>query len=99
MVEVNQFSKNSHAYLNYSGNVSSGVDNFSFNVDDSSFMLVDAIITVHNNDFTNNSPDTRIVNIIGNLIEVEDDLGFTPSLNDSVELIGFLDEGSPYRII
>ena len=54
---------------------------------------------MHNVDFTVNAEETFVSEIIGNNIKTEDDLGFTPTNNEVVNLIGFNDKGEPYRIL
>lgn len=97
--DANRFSKASHAYINYFGSITTGVSNTVFDVADASFLRVGQTVQVHNDDFSNNSDETTITDITGLTVTVADDLGFLPGLGDSVELIGFMDGGDPYRII
>lgn len=56
-------------------------------------------ISVHNSDFSQDSPETTVKSITGNQIEVAKDLGFTPTSGELAELIGFPDGSGPYRIL
>ncbi len=94
--------KAAHCFSDPSVNVTAGVSTIQFTVDagDIGKFQIGAFIRVHNDDFTQDSGDTTILNIIGNDIITEDDLGFTPSSANQVQLIGFAsDGGKPYRIL
>jgi hypothetical protein len=61
--------------------------------------LVGARVSVHNSDYSLNSPERSIVDITVNTITVDGSLGFTPSPGEKVEVIGFLDGGGAYRTL
>lgn len=90
-----------HAFLDPSVPVASGTSHFSFSVSASAAnqFHVDLPIRIHNASYSQLSPDSLVTSISGPTITVEDDLGFTPSLGHTVELIGFPDSGQPYRLI
>ena len=81
--------------------ITAGVSSTEFTVSagDIAKFKVGAAIKVHNVDFTVNAEETFVSEIIGNNIKTEDDLGFTPTNNEVVNLIGFNDKGEPYRIL
>lgn len=59
----------------------------------------DGFIRVHNQDFSNDSGQVKILDVTGQTITCED-LSFTPSNGDQVNLIGFYtDEGLPYVML
>jgi hypothetical protein len=94
------FLKSVHVYIDPTVNVVSGTSSTSFDVGlgDVSKFFVGSLVRVHNQDFSVDSGNTgkKVTNITGTTITVED-LGFTPSASDLVDLIGFaIDEGQPY---
>lgn len=56
-------------------------------------------VLIHNTDYSILSIEAKVTQIIGDTIEVDRDLGFTPAAGQLVELIGFKDGGGPYRWI
>lgn len=56
-------------------------------------------IRVHNDDYSQYSPETIVDDISGTTITVRDALGFVPSDLQIAELIGYTDGGGPYRIL
>ena len=92
--------KSIHCFLTPEVTVSSGASGTEFVVSDASTLFVGAVIEIHSPNFSNQSAEVRITDITGTLIEVDKDLGFTPSSGDLINLIGFKeDNGLPYRII
>ena len=91
--------KNNFAFVNAYATVSSGTDNFIFDVDSVADAFVGQTVKVHSLDFTDESPETTITDITSLTITVEDDLGFTPASGNIVELLGFSDGNPAYRII
>lgn len=62
-------------------------------------ILVGAVIQVRNADYSLISPEVKVLNKISpNTVEVES-LGFSPSLGQKVEIVGFLDAGGAYRYL
>lgn len=98
-----------HAFLDPTTAVTSGVDHFSFNVGvgDESRFVAGFPVLVHNTNYSTVSPETTIVSIVGTLVTVADDLGFTPDNTMQAELTSFPDAGTgpsgqtgqPYRLI
>jgi hypothetical protein len=88
-----------HCFFTPEVTIASGTNSTLFTVYDSSDLFVGAVIEVHSLDFSNQSPDVRIISIVGTTIETGD-LGFTPADGDVINLVGFKeDEGLPYRIL
>ena len=69
--------------------------------------FVDAFVIVHNDDYTDRSTDGTVdddlqvtdVDTGTNRVTVSGDMGFTPAAGYLVGLIGFKDQGLPYRLI
>jgi hypothetical protein len=55
-------------------------------------------LIVHNDDFSSESPETTVSQVIGNDVVVAADLGFTPDNTMTVSLLGFSDGGFCYRM-
>lgn len=92
--------KSIHCFFTPEVVVSGGTSGLLFNVVDASTLFIGAVIEVHTPSFSSQSPDVRIKDITGTLIEVDTNLGFTPSSGDLINLVGFKDdEGLPYRIL
>lgn len=72
---------------------------FSVGAGDVGKLFEGAFVIIHNDDWSSYSPETRILDITGTTITVEDDLGFTPTSSFYIDLIGFPDEGAPYRYL
>ena len=54
---------------------------------------------MHNSDYTNAS-EGKVKTVVGTTVTLEEALDYTPSTNDSIQLVGFADNnGKPYRII
>lgn len=63
-------------------------------------LFIGATIYIHDSDYTNLSQDVTIADITGNVITLNEDLSYLPSVNDKIELIGFVDDnGLPYRYV
>lgn len=98
-LEAQSTAKNNFAFVNGYTDVTSGTDGFIFDVTSVANAFVGQTVKVHSLDFTDVSDETTITDITSLTITVEDDLGFTPSSGNIVELLGF-DDGNPaYRII
>jgi len=91
--------KNVYVYLNPSINVVSGTSQTAFEVSDASHLRTGAVMLIHSPDWTRVSVEAFIQTIAGTTITVDRALGFTPQNGDMIELVGFLDNGAPYRII
>jgi hypothetical protein len=81
--------------------VLTGIDNFSFTVDNQylGYMQVGAPIIIFNDDHSIQSIETVIESVSGNTITTKKDLGIVPSLGTRCELQNFLDGGKSYRYI
>lgn len=91
--------KTVHCFMNPEVLVVSSASNFSLEVAalDTPKFFVGSIIRVHNYDYTSDSGDVVVTEIVGNTITVNQDLGYTPNAGDIINLIGFPDQGLPYR--
>lgn len=103
-VEENVISKRVFVFTNPTVTVvGDSADNFSFEVDpaDIDKFKEGAIVHVRSADdeWTTLSEETKIASVVGNLVTVEDDLGFSPLDGYEVDLIGFKDGGAPYRYL
>jgi hypothetical protein len=81
--------------------VTSGVSVTSFNVSlsDAAKVYVGGIVRVHNDDYSIDSGNdgVEVLTVVGTLITVKSTLGFTPSVGQKVDFVGFVsDEGQPY---
>jgi hypothetical protein len=91
-----EYSKTVHAFLNPEISVTSGTSSTVFTVssaDASTYLFVGSYIYLHDDTYTRLSQSVQITNIstvgLVSTITVASSLGFTPQVNDSVELIGF----------
>jgi hypothetical protein len=99
-VEDQEFWKALHCSFTPRVDITSGIDNFTFEVAavDVSKFFVGAIVEVHSSNFSDESDQVEVTDITGQNITVSEDLGFTPSSGYEVDLIGFPDQGLPYRL-
>jgi hypothetical protein len=65
---------------------------------DATKLYIDAIVRIHNDDFSLDSIEVRVETILGNKVTLSENVGFTIQSGHFVELVGFLDLGKPYRI-
>lgn len=95
------FWKQRHAFFSPQVAVVAGVSTTRFTVapGDVTKFFVGSAVRVHNYDFTVDSGDRTVVDIIGNDIIVNLSLGFTPTSTNFVDLIGFPDQTQAYRIV
>lgn len=79
----------------------SGTSNTAFVVSsmDSSKFTAGLQVSVHNKDYSIDSPEVFVDSIVGNTINLKTSLGFTPAPGQLAELIGFIDGLGPYRIL
>lgn len=91
--------KRAHTFFNPQVNVASGTNSTTFDVGalDADKFLEEAFIRVHNSDYSVDSGEVQVTSIVGTTIIVNNDMGFTPSSSEVVDLIGFKDGGVPYR--
>lgn len=92
--------KNRHAFFSPQVQVvsSSGIDEFTVSPLDVAKFFVGSIVRVHNYDYSDDSPELRVVEISGNDIILSGSMGFTPDTTHFVDLIGFPDNQQAYRI-
>lgn len=98
-----------HAFFTPQVEILSAPDQFNFVVGagDIDKFFVGGFVLVHSPDFANNSiidsiDDDAIVTAVDtgtNTVTVSRALGFVPAAGDFVDLIGFADQGKPYRLI
>jgi len=106
---VNSNSKAIHCFFNPQLTVLSGASDTEFTVSlsDAARVVVEGFVRVHSFDFTDDSagtvddddPAVLTVDIGTGVITVDKSLTFTPSSGDLVDLVGFLDQGLPYRVL
>ena len=108
--EDNRLMKSIHAFWTPRVTITANsADNFTFEVapGDIDKFLVEAFVRVHSEDFSSDSVESSLdddaeivdVNTTTNVITVDRDMGFTPQLNDQIDLIGFKDGGLPFRLL
>ena len=101
--------KNIHCFFDPKVEVTAAVSDTVFEVGagDIDKFFVGGFVQAHSADFADNSrPDTvtddaviTVVDTVLNRITVDRTLTYTPQPGDFIELIGFADEGLPYRIV
>jgi hypothetical protein len=100
---VNEVQKNIHCFFDPSLAVTAGSSGTSFTVStaDAAKVLVGATVLLRNSDWSTISSEVKVatVNTGTGVITVDEDLGFTPTTDYSVELVGFPDSGAAYRWI
>lgn len=92
--------RNAHCFFDPQLAVTSGTSSTVFDVSllDAAKLFVGAKVIVHNEDWTVVSPEVAVDSVVGTVVTVDADLGFTPSSSEFVELVGFVDDsGIPYR--
>lgn len=99
--ETESIYKNIYVYFDKQLSVVSGISQTQFTVSalDAAKIKVGDIVLIHNKAFTNISVERNVTDITGTTITVDGALGYVPSLDDKIELIGFDDGGKPYRIL
>lgn len=98
---VNLIYKLIHCFTDPQVDVVTGVSAFAFTVSagDIGKFFVTAAVRVHNDDFSIDSGDVKVTDVTGVTVTVGTTLGFTPSVGQRVDLIGFADSGGAYRYI
>jgi hypothetical protein len=99
--KVLQFWKNRHAFFSHSLLVASGSSQtvFTLAAAPANIPFKGSYVRLHNDDFSAYSPEVKVTDITGLVVTVDKPLGFVPNSTHRVELIGFPDKGSAYRII
>lgn len=87
-----------YVYFNNSALVVSGISNSSFTVSalDANDIKVGYSIRIHNSDYSIYSGEVFVTDVTGVTITVGSTLGFTPALNQRIEIMGFLDGGNGF---
>jgi len=95
------FWKQRHAFFSPRVSVVVGVSTTRFTVAalDVTKFFVGSIIRVHNFSFSVDSPEVEVIEINGNDIIVDLSLGFVPTNQELVDLIGFPDKQQSYRVV
>lgn len=92
-----------HAFWSPNVPVVAAVSQIRFEVDPADFpkFLVDAIVRINNFDYSEYSPEAKVIAVYPgtNEIEIDEATGFTINNTHEVKLIGFADGGYSYRII
>lgn len=98
---VLSFWKQRHAFFSARVPVVAGISTTRFTVSagNVSRFFIGSIIRVHNYNFTVDSVEVTVTDIIGNDILTDLSLGFVPSSNEFVDLIGFPDKQQSYRVV
>lgn len=88
-----------HCSFNKQLEVVAGISQTQFTIDpgDVGYVQVGFIIYIHNDDYSSSSVERLVTDVTGTTVTVEDDLGFIPSLDQKIELLGYNDGGKPYR--
>ncbi len=95
------FWKQRHAFFSPRVPVTAGITTTRFTVDplEVGRFFIGSVVRVHNYDFTVDSPEVVVTDIIGNDIIVGATLGFIPTSDEVVDLIGFPDKQQSYRVV
>ena len=89
------------SYIDPTLTVVSGISDTQFTVSsgDAAKLVAGNEIKIHNLDYSINSNDVAIDTIISNTVTMKASLGFTPAAGQKIELVGFLDGSSGYRVL
>lgn len=72
---------------------------FTVSIGDLPYIKVGYIVKIHDRDYSNVSVERNVIDVTGQTITVDGNLGYVPSADDRVELLGFEDGGRPFRIL
>ena len=96
--------KASHCFWTMSRNVLTGSTStrLYFSSSDAAAFVEGAPVIVRSEDWTTKSVETKIEsvflsNVLPSYVDLKDDLGFTPTVDMKIDLLGFPDSGAPYR--
>jgi hypothetical protein len=97
--KTNQLLKTIYTFLDPSIAITGGISNTSFTVStaDAARIMVGLPVNVRDSNYTHLSPDNTVVSVVGTTVTVKSSLGFTPTAGMKLELVGFNDNGGPYR--
>lgn len=92
--------KSAHVSLSKTATIVSGADNTHFDVapGDEVFFTVGGAVRVHDVEFTDDSGELTVASIVGQTIETNQTMGFTPAAGYQAENMPFKDGGKTYRI-
>lgn len=99
-LNADAFYKALHPFWTPTLTVTSGVSATQFNVSllDAAKLFQGSVIRIHDADYTVDSYDKiiKVITVVGTLVTC-DDIGFTPSVNQKINLVGFVsDSGNAY---
>jgi hypothetical protein len=99
--EDQALSKTLYVFYNQQSLVLTGISQTQFTVDVGSLpdFAVGYLIYTHDKNYNNKSVERTITDITGTTITVNDALGYIPAVGDKVEILGWPDGGSGYRIL
>jgi hypothetical protein len=99
--EIEAILKASYCYWNNQATVLAGISQTQFTVDNVWLpdIKVGYLVKIHDDDYNYLSVEAEVTDVTGNTVTVDTALGFTPSLNDKIELLGFPDGGAAYRFL
>ncbi|MBT8187844.1 MAG: hypothetical protein KJO73_09150, partial [Croceitalea sp.] len=91
--------KDTYVYFNPRLTITSVIDDNNFEVSAADFakLRVGAFLQVHSPDFSDISQEVTVSGLDSNIVTTNVALDYTPSINDQVDLVGFLDGGYPFR--
>ena len=97
--EDQAISKALYVFWNNQIEVVSGISQTQFTVGLSSLVDIKTgyIVRIHNKDYSNYSSEQIVTDVTGTTITVGADLGYVPAAGDKIELLGYMDDGKPYR--
>lgn len=96
---VNAVSKAIYGYANKTSTISTIVDSRNFIVPDGTKFNLGSVVHFHNSDYTLQSEkEFRVVAVSLNQITINKDIDYAWAVGHTVDLIGFKDNGAPYRI-
>ena len=99
--EDQALSKTLYVFYNSQSVVLTGISQTQFTVDVGSLpdFAVGYLVYTHDKNYNNKSVERTITDITGTTITVNDALGYVPAVGDKVEILGWPDGGSGYRIL
>ncbi len=97
--EDNALAKAIYVFVDPTVVITGNIDNFNFDCDEdeAALLLPGCKIIIHNEDYTILSDELTVLAVDGTQVTTEEDIGFVPDVDYEVELIGFPDDGAPYR--
>ena len=90
-----------YCFVNPTLTITGVTDSSTFTVSssDAAKLFAGSIIEVHNSNYANAS-ESEVSSVVGTTVNLKTALSYTPTTNDNIQLVGFVDDsGKPYRII